>query len=337
MIIGVIIIVLVIAGVLAVNLQDSSLSSLTSGTTSSTGSHGYKITNIDIGNSTSPLKLAYNPFAKVVYVADMDSGKLFTINTLNNTLNPNVTNTGAQETIGLTFDSSNLGIYLSSVFNHNVVFLNSTNLSNNATTIPVSGRPGDILFSPGSKLLYVTIGDGSALITIGSNNSIQGNPISATCPTGLAYDSINRAIYVSNSCSGSVFVVSEATRQVIANISVGANPIGLAFDSKDETMFVANANSNSVSVINCSSLKVSSTIPLGNQSLPVQVAYDSSLGEVFVSDGGTNNVSVIQTSNFALVASINLPGRPYGILYDPDNGGVYVANGHEVSVIVKSN
>ena len=65
-------------------------------------------------------------------------------------------------------------------------------------------------------------------------------------PEGLAYDSGNGYVYVANTGSNNVSVISRTT--VVATITV-SSPVGVAYDGGDEYVYVADDGANFVTVI----------------------------------------------------------------------------------------
>jgi YVTN family beta-propeller protein len=84
-----------------------------------------------------------------------------------------------------------------------------------------------------------------------NNTLINGNFVNTfngISPYGVAFDSSNGDVYVTNFYSDSVSVINGATNTVIAGITVGLSPYGVAFDSSNGDVYVANEGSDSVSV-----------------------------------------------------------------------------------------
>src|SRR5439155_24867055 len=104
-------------------------------------------------------------------------------------------------------------------------------------------------------------------------------------PNGMAYDSGKGEVFVTNTGSNTVSVISDATNTVVATISMGAfaSPSGVAYDSGKGEVFVVNTGLSTVSVISDATYVVVATISVGRA--PVGVAYDSGRGEVFVRGG----------------------------------------------------
>jgi YVTN family beta-propeller protein len=163
------------------------------------------------------------------------------------------------------------------------------------------------------------------------NNTLL--PGKGVCPEGLdpsaaAFDTLTGEIYVANSNSNNVSVISNG--KVISFIPVGDEPYGIAYDSGNGYIYVANSGSNNVSVI--SGNRVIKSIPAGSG--PYAVVYDSDDTDVYVTNGGGTNVSVISGLASAGV-SIHVGTYPQGVTYDSSNGEIFVTNylTHNVSVI----
>ncbi len=72
-------------------------------------------------------------------------------------------------------------------------------------------------------------------------------------PIGVAYDSHDGRVYVTNYVSRSISVIDTSTNTVnVTDIPVGSELQGIAYDSQDGRVYVTNSNSNSVSVIDTS-------------------------------------------------------------------------------------
>ncbi|MGZ5472027.1 MAG: YncE family protein [Nitrososphaeraceae archaeon] len=104
-----------------------------------------------------------------------------------------------------------------------------------------------------------------------NNNNTQGTPTTTTpsaqpppcevtvdtitglgnAPFGIAYDSVNERIYVTNSDDSTVSVINTTTNTVDPTpITVGSAPYGIAYDLVSDRMYVANSLDETVSVIN---------------------------------------------------------------------------------------
>jgi YVTN family beta-propeller protein len=84
----------------------------------------------------------------------------------------------------------------------------------------------------------------------GKNNTVLGGPIHVgSYPTGIAFDSANGNLYVTNSGDNTVTAISSQNNNVIGTMAVGKTPRGIAFDPANGNLYVTNFNDNTVSVI----------------------------------------------------------------------------------------
>ena len=181
-----------------------------------------------------------------------------------------------------------------------------------------------------------TVGPGSVnwTLCLSNNTLLNGNVACSTSsldPIGIAWDSSNGDVYITNQAANNVSVVSGTTNRVVATIPLGGMPYDVVYDSSDGDVYVTAQDT--LSVINGSTNKVEATLPAGVGS--AGLAYDSADGEIYVAEGGGDNVSVINPTTGKIVSSIPVGVGPLGMAYDGANGDVYVtnANSNNVSVI----
>jgi YVTN family beta-propeller protein len=195
----------------------------------------------------------------------------------------------------------------------------------------------------GLSALYFGSGIGGA-----HADSVIGAPIPVgNFPMGIAFDPANSNLYVTNSGSDTVSVISGQTNTVIgAPIPVGHFPSGIAFsplfnghiDVFGGTLYVANLVDDTVSVISGRTNTVIGA-PIHVGGAPHGIAYDSANGNLYVVNGGSRTVSVISGQNNQVISTIAGPGDGLtvgGITYDSANGNLYVVNGNTDTVSVIS-
>jgi len=110
-------------------------------------------------------------------------------------------------------------------------------------------------------------------------------------PSGVAYDSAKKEIFVSNLGDGTVSVISDATMSVIKTINVGKYPRGLAYDPAKGELFVSNSGDGTVSVLSDETNTVVATVKVGDN--PFGPVYDPAKGEIYVPNFNSHSVSVI--------------------------------------------
>jgi YVTN family beta-propeller protein len=163
-------------------------------------------------------------------------------------------------------------------------------------------------------------------------------------PFGIAYDSANNDVYVTNHGknvieAGKVSVIDSSTNTVVDTVLVGKKPQAITYNPGNNGIYVANTLSNTVSVLNTlrNNNNVIATILVGN--FPGNgssgIASDPANGKIYVANIGSGILSVIDSSTNSVVDNIKGFFGPSGIAYDSGNGHIYVTNkqGNTVSVL----
>lgn len=144
-------------------------------------------------------------------------------------------------------------------------------------------------------------------------------------PWGAAVDSATGTVYVTNSQSNTVSVISEATKKVTATIPVGGNPQGLAIDPTTDTIYVANFISESVSVISGATNTVTATIAKTGL-YPLAVAVNAATDTVYVGTYFGSTVDVINGATNVITTEVPLPGANiHDVAVDPATETVYAS------------
>ena len=146
-------------------------------------------------------------------------------------------------------------------------------------------------------------------------------------------------MYVANSDSNTVSVISGSTNSVISSILVGRDPISIAYVPPSNKLYVTNAGSNDVYVINGATNKVIKNIPVG--SVPIGITYNPSNNDAYVANIDDSTVSIIDTSSDSVIGTIPVKSihpsptmsQPMFPTYDGTNAGMYVGGASQVSVI----
>jgi YVTN family beta-propeller protein len=155
-------------------------------------------------------------------------------------------------------------------------------------------------------------------------------------------------IYIANSGSNTVDVISATVLAVTATVPVGTHPVMIAGNASNNKIFVVNQSSNDVTEISTIDNTVVKTIPVGLQ--PVWAVMSADGLFVFVVNQGDGTVTVIDTSlDIVLPCDTNTPScqpnksikvgtSPNFAFYEPTLRRVYVSNTGENSVsVIKGN
>jgi YVTN family beta-propeller protein len=98
-------------------------------------------------------------------------------------------------------------------------------------------------------------------------------------PGSVALNTNNKDVYVANSGSANVTVVSTTTNTVVKSIKVGVDPRVVLYDPHNQKVYVLNGGPSTVSVI-ASNNTVSATITLG-ATTAINMIYDPANGAVY--------------------------------------------------------
>jgi YVTN family beta-propeller protein len=154
-------------------------------------------------------------------------------------------------------------------------------------------------------------------------------------PVAVGIHSSLDTIYVVNSGSNSVSVISALNDTKIKDIAVGERPVAVGIDETTNKVYVVNAFSNNVSVISAeNNTKIGEDIPVGDG--PVAVGVSPATNKLYVVNSGSNSVSVISALNDTKIKDIAVGERPVAVGIHPyRTNPVYVVNegNNSVSVI----
>jgi YVTN family beta-propeller protein len=107
-------------------------------------------------------------------------------------------------------------------------------------------------------------------------------------PVAVSYSS--DLIYVANSGSNTVSVLSSSTDQNITTLSVGSDPDALAYDPYNECLYIANYNSSNVSVMD-NAFAIAYNITVGQG--PDAIVYDPDVQTVFIASFDSGTISEV--------------------------------------------
>ncbi|MEI7578511.1 MAG: hypothetical protein WCJ58_00560 [bacterium] len=140
-----------------------------------------------------------------------------------------------------------------------------------------------------------------------ADGSIVATVTVGTCPSYFAFGS--SYLYVSNSLSNNISLISISSNSEIVRRPVGQNPQGMAFDGSN--LWVANSGSGTYTKLS-STLSVYMDIPAGGDN-PHGMVYD---GKNVWAANGNNSLSVINPLTNAIIQTIDSLGTPQQIIFD---------------------
>ena len=195
----------------------------------------------------------------------------------------------------------------------------------------------------------------SLVALIAGGTGVTGTvPVSpSTGPVAVAANSANNKIYVVNSGSNNVSVLSTVDNTIQTTIPVGSHPIWGVMATDGVHVFIVNQGDGTVSVIdtlldkvicptlfNTPATPCTSSFSVGTSasSQPNFAVYDPKLQRVYVSNTGENTISVIKANGIDLskgaaglpsvLANIPVSGTPVSVTALGDGTRAYAALGN---------
>jgi YVTN family beta-propeller protein len=156
-------------------------------------------------------------------------------------------------------------------------------------------------------------------------------------PQGVAVDSLDDTVYVTNGTSDTLSVINGRTATVSATIAGFAEPLGVAVNVVDDTVYVTNADDSRLSILSGRTLTAVANVPTG---APVSgVAVDQGDDTVYATrwDGvvGEGQVVVLDGTRQRLAAVVPIRGSsPWALGVDDLDDRVYVTGTDATSISV---
>jgi YVTN family beta-propeller protein len=141
-------------------------------------------------------------------------------------------------------------------------------------------------------------------------------------PTAVATDPRTGRVYVANSGSLSVTVLSGDTRETLATITLPSRPWNIALNQRTGRVYVTTAES-AVTVIDTTTNAVAATVPLPSR--PWGIAINHRANRVYVATSDAS-VAVIDGERDAVTASIPVSARPWAVAVIPETNRIYVTS-----------
>ena len=277
--------------------------------------------NVVVKGKIYPSAIAYNPSNGYLYVLSLNS--VFVVNPISNRVIERIplnVKVGLEPT-SVAYDPSNGYIYVA--VNASSVLVINPATKEVVSEIPVRGEIWQMVYDPSNGYIYAAITSSNVVAVIDpSKNAVVATIVVGQNPIGMTYDPKDGYLYVADFGSGEISVIDPRNNSVVANIPVKGFPWGIAYDPKNGYLYI-----NGGEVVDPSTGKVVAKIPIGNGQ-PRWMTYDPSNGFMYVTVDCYNapNYVIAIAPNNTIVGKIQVGYWPWGIVYDPVSGYLYVAN-----------
>ncbi len=266
-------------------------------------------------------------------------------------------NISTQTPYAVAYDTQNGDLYTADYTSNNVSVINgaSGKVLTNISVLAWIANPTNVLYDPLNGDVYVS-GSSANLtqdnITIinPATNTVSGyvDLLGQAQSWGMALDTQNGYLYVADSQAYNVSVINGATNTLVTNIPVTGFSSSVAYDSITNMIYVTNYTSTVF--INPATESVVGGITWGTDIYTFHntawVVFDPVNGYLYISSSGYDasasgnvyysDVMVLNGANNSFVTEIPLYSQtdPLGMVYDPANQEIYVANSGQDNVTV---
>ena len=144
-------------------------------------------------------------------------------------------------------------------------------------------------------------------------------------PGSPGFDAVavaNGKVLLAHTAASSLDVVDPAKRRVVAQVINLQSPRGIAVDAKNGKIYVAQAGNNSVAVIDFQGWQYTGAIQLPQP--PSTLALDDSGQRLYWSGATSDSLSVLDLSTRTNLGTLDLGGRPRGMVWDQERGVAFV-------------
>jgi phospholipase C len=193
----------------------------------------------------------------------------------------------------------------------------------------------------GTSFAYVPGIVGGSVAIFDTSTYALASAITAgtTNPYGVAATPDGSEVWVTESGTNTVSVISTSTNEITGTVVVGVYPHGVAITPDGKTAYVANTGPNTgpggsetISVVDVASQKQTGTVNVGEAPQLVAVSPDGSLAFVTCADG----VYVFTTSDGRVRKVREELHNPHGVAVTPNGEHAYVTDTERDQVIVLS-
>jgi YVTN family beta-propeller protein len=246
------------------------------------------------GLGSQPWAVGIDPRTNLAYVANRGSANVAVVDVIGNRVVAFQDVRSLPERV--TVDSRNARVYVTNMGDGTISVLDGANNGAVLSTITIGPSPGFVAVDTSSNLAFTPAAcadpptcsrggsylhkiDG-AMDTVFTQDTVQ-LPANGT---GVAFDEVNRRVYVAM-INDTVAVVDPTTNKVVGLIGVGTAPRGMAINPVTHKLYVTNSGASSVSVIDLATETVVKTEFLFSNA-PERVAVDPIINRIYVAGYG---------------------------------------------------
>lgn len=196
---------------------------------------------------------------------------------------------------------------------------------------PTEGTPCSMLFWNG--IIYIADqGKHRVLMLDPSRRRFLGqiDLPAGSAPRGIKALPNGKLIYVSESGTGTVAVIEQATGKLMLRTKVPPGPGRMAITPDGVFLLVLNVSSGDMTVIATYNQRVVGTVKVGP--MPTAIVLGSDGRTAYVSCKNANYVAIVDVSNRKVTGTIKTGVSPTGLALTADGNHLFVANARDNSI-----
>jgi YVTN family beta-propeller protein len=307
------------------------------------GDNGKTISQIAVPIDCGPTTLAYDPISADVLVGGCND-RLESLNASTGIVQAPLAVEGSPTAVAVDLTTGDAYVLSGNTSSVSVV---TASCSMVLSLLAVGGDPSAVAIDSATGTAYVASTDNVSIINVSDQRLLGSLPLGASdafsflgSTQAILFDPATAEVFVANSGSDTVGVISTRSNSVIANVTVAPGPVALAWNQATNDVYVACENWTVASgppavldEISGSTLRVTTEIPLGTIA-PGGIAFDDALDELFIANTADFAIDeppellVLSAATNEMVATIPFPSSAWTlgqVVYDNFTGDLDVA------------
>jgi YVTN family beta-propeller protein len=204
--------------------------------------------------------------------------------------------------------------------------------------IPGGSDPENFDVSKDGQFLYISNEDtSSASVVDVTQGKVQNNFKMGEQPEGVKVTPDGKRVFITSEEDGTIAVLDPAAGKIVSTFKVGHRPRNIAFMPDGKHAYVNAENDGGIVLVDAVKYKMIKPIPLGKPGVikPMCVILSKDAKRLYVSTGRGQQVFTLDTATNAVLGSVKVGKRPWGIALSPDGKTLYSANGpsNDISVV----
>lgn len=250
------------------------------------------------------------------------------------TITAQITVPGGVHPQGIVVNPANQMAYIANQLSGTITVLDSTNQVVKVIQLQPSfpGFSSPVALTVNSKstsskygYVYVACSVSNTIAVIDLSLNVAATIEAGVRPVALAFNPVNRLVYVANLVSDNVSVFNAETFAVVpaSPLATGQDPIGVGVNPVNGEIYIANSLGNTISVYSSDNVLLTN-IDAGQY--PVSITYNPANDSMYAVATDNNVVYQINPVTHTIVSTIATGSKPYNSFFDSYNNYLYVQN-----------